>query len=362
MDYVVDDSVAELVQDRVWANYLLGKHPYQNHQTLLPQTHLPDWLAPGGDEEAWYWMVVCGWMQGGVGSTDSTRALAWLYNYLQADGGANPFDPYQAAQMDPEKIIEFLKLAQLGNHRIAANWITNAQLLIEQWNGKVLQIFAGTPSYQQLHQRLSQFAGFKYKMTSMLIYFLIERGIIDYFDYPPPVDFHLQRLAVETEIIWPDFALELPAKALPQYRNARVVAKSDAHYMAMEARLRQVYLSYAIEHGINCNRYADALWLHSQGRCRWNPGNTTHKGKYAAQSTPLKPHLPDWGSDTDLKRFVRSCMDCPVRDLCKYNVPSGPRYSWGILLATPREEPASDPNLLFAYDWSDVDEADPDQA
>ncbi|HSX48103.1 MAG TPA: hypothetical protein VLF41_01195 [Candidatus Nanoarchaeia archaeon] len=348
MRYVVDRPRAEVVLGKVWERYLSKQKPYHNLDQILPQNHIPTTLPRGGEEEAWYWMVVCLWMRGGVGSTESSKKLSWLYDWLHYEGAKrNPFDPGQAMLMEPDEIVELLRRAQLGMHQVAPDWIYNAQQIVYYWGGSVLNLFDLLYDYQTACERTMQgdssFAGFKYKMTSMILYFLIEANLIEPFAYPPPVDFHLQRLALATEMIRPVVDIPMPEIGRISHAGAIVAAKSDRDYMEMEALLRDLYQEYEASHGIDPNRFADALWVHSRELCRYNPGNATHQiGEEEARATPLEPHLPDW-SGNDQTKFEASCFVCPVREHCTNNVPSGPRYRWGTLILTPRTEPAQEP-------------------
>lgn len=333
MDLTVNEPLAGVVLGKIWERYQSGTYPYDNYQGQLPQNYIPDTLKLGGKEEAWYWMVMCLWMRGGINSTDAAKSLKKLFENLANRRCLNLFVPEQAARMKPGRIVQLLEQAGLGMHQVAPNLVRNAACLVEHWDGDVQAIFEGVASladpYQVCYDRLQEsgFEGFRYKITSMLLYFLVERGLIKEFPFPPPVDFHLQRVAVATAIIEP--------------RDGRdVIAYSQRGYDQLEGLLRPLYLDYALSREIPGNRMTDMLWVLSRTLCRRYPGNRTRQiGKNKARSTKLEAHTPDWTKKTALKAFDISCGSCPVRDHCPYGVPSGPRYKLGRLIRIPRSEP-----------------------
>lgn len=340
VEYRVDASRAEAVLGKIWARYLTGEYPYNKADSMLPQKFAPASLPRGGEEEAWYWMVVCLWMRGGVNSTDSAKQLSQLYDYCAKRRGLNPFVPRQAARMSETQITSLLKKVGLGMHQSSPAWAENARRLMNVWNGSVLSIFDGVTSYEQAWPRLIQdsgngFVGFQHKMACMILYFLMEAGLIKGFAFPPPVDFHLQRIAVATGIV-------------RRSDNQPQIAYLETEFEDLQRRLRDLYFDYELRHNLDGNRFTDSLWILSRTLCRHNPGNRTlQMGTYQARKTPLTAYQPDWDRPTDLRAFQRSCGACPVRQDCDGNVPAGPRYRLGkLMLLSPRLEPPAEQPAL----------------
>ncbi len=287
MIYTVDQPRAEVVLGKIWERYASGQYPYKHAFTMLPQQFIPSSLKRCGAEEAWYWMVVCLWMRGGVNSTDAAKQLGVLYEYLAPRRCRNPFNVRDAAQLQPKRIVELLTRVSLGMHQSAPGWIENAQRLIDRWDGNVLNILDGVTDFEEAKRRLHQsngdgFIGFRSKMVSMLLYFLMEENLITPFPFPPPVDFHLQRVAIATGI-------------LRRSDGDLLIAKSDREFEAIQALLRDLYLDYQLRHGLDGNRFADALWILSRTLRRRNPGNRTLQiGSYNARSTVQIAYEPDW--------------------------------------------------------------------
>ena len=334
--YRVDASRAEVVLGKIWERYLTGEYPYNRASTMLPQNYVPARLPRGGEEEAWYWMVVCLWMRGGVNSTDSAKQLSQLYDFCAKRRGLNPFIPAQAARMSETQIINLLKKVGLGMHQSSPAWAENARRLMQIWDGSVLAIFEGVTSYEIAWPRLIQdngtgFVGFQHKMACMILYFLMEAGLIKGFPFPPPVDFHLQRVAIATGI-------------LRRSDGGSQIAYTEKEFDAVQSLLRDLFLEYELRHGLDGNRFTDSLWILSRTLCRYNPGNRTlQMGTYQARKTKLEAYQPDWSKPTDVKAWERSCGACPARQFCDGNVPAGPRYRLGkLVVITPRQDPPAE--------------------
>ena len=304
---------------------------------MLPQQFVPTKLPLGGAEEAWYWMVICLWMRGGVNSTDAAKQLSILYTHLATRRCLNPFIVKDAAKLKTKRIVELLTTVNLGMHQAAPAWIENARRLSEGWDGNVLNLYEGVTQFDTIAERLLQrngdgFAGFQYKMVSMLTYFLTDAGLIKPFDFPPPVDFHLMRLPIATGI-------------LRRQDGNLLIACSANEFEDVQSILRSVYLNYQVDHGLASTRFTDALWIHSRSLCRFNPGNRTLQiGGYNARSTLQQAYEPNWTNPTDIRAFEKSCGSCPVRAKCDANVPAGPRYRLGKLeISGRRTEPPTQP-------------------
>lgn len=334
VEYQVDAPRAEVVLGKIWERYQTGQYPYNKADSMLPQNFAPANLPRGGEEEAWYWMVVCLWMRGGVNSTDSAKQLSRLYVFCAQRRGLNPFIPSEAARMSERQIINLLGKVGLGMHQSAPAWIQNAQRLMQNWDGKVLAVFDGISSYEEVWPRLIQdngsgFIGFGHKMACMILYFLMEAGLIKGFPFPPPVDFHLQRVAVATGI-------------LRRRDGHGRIAYLEKEFEEIQERLRGLYLDYELRHNLDGNRFTDSLWVLSRTLCRRNPGNRTlQMGIYRARQTELQAYEPDWSKTADIRAWERSCGACPVREMCNGNVPAGPRYRLGqLVVITPRLDPS----------------------
>lgn len=253
-----------------------------------------------------------------------------MYDHLN-NREPNPFSMREAAQIDPATITLFLREFGLGfqSDQIGKFWVQNARRLTELWDGDPRNILDGVSSYNQALERIQNnkkgggFLGFQEKMVSMLLYYLMDEELIDFFYFPIPIDLHVMRVSVANEIV----------TFTGEPNNGDVMSGE------LLAALREMTLNYARHNGVNPLRLCDALWLLSSTLCEQSPGNMTHSGRYQARSTYLAPVELTWNR-SQIEAFDRSCRSCPVRDTCKWDIPSGPYYRRGQLIKLrQRSEP-----------------------
>lgn len=330
MDYIIDTKRAELVLDAILDRYNRGAYPYNTKRSMLAELELPSNLVRGGEDEARWWFFSCMLMRGGINSDTALEALKEAYEAEMTPGGLRPFDPQCAAKLTVYQMTGINREAGTGLYRLGRDWINCAKILVEKYDGQVMQLIEQFSDYETATGLLRKkggtgFPGFQYKMTSMLLFFLVESGLLKYFPYPPPVDFHLIRVTVATGIVKTDRPGNL------------VIARTAREIERLQEALRQMYLDYASRRGIRSNELSDAVWLHSRLLCRFNPGNATSLGEYNARSTRISPNQVDFnGIDSD--RFERSCRRCPVRSFCDWNVPSAYYYTQGRVVVSERRD------------------------
>jgi hypothetical protein len=328
--YTIDEPLVEVVLGKIWERYCSGAYPYNLAADSLPQNYLPESLPRGGIEEAYYWVIVCLWMRT-TNTTTAAKQVAKLYDHLAKKTCLNPFNPFNAAQMKPPRIATLMKEVGLGLDDSSPEWwVENARRVVERWDGDVRRPFMGATSYDEVWPRLINakdeqqggLLGFQHKMTCMLLYFLSEHGIIEPFPFPPPIDFQLMRIAAETELV-------------RRNDGSKIIAGTPSEFEALEELLRLAYFGYELKYGLEGNRFADALWLHSRHLCRNNPGNASrvalldHKGG-KGRKREVTPHVVDW-SGNDLDKYERACGSCAIEEHCRHNVASASRYIQGRL-------------------------------
>ena len=345
MTFVVDAERAEQVLDAILDRYKRGAYPYNVRSSMLDEFELPKRLKRGGEAEARFWFFACMLMRGGIDSDTGLKILVRLYDQTMVKGGPKPFNPSSARKMNPVELTKLLELngkAEQENkpHRFAIDWIDCAQLICDRYDGKVLNIVERINNYEDvvsivLNLQGGGFPGFQYKMVSMICFFWIEAGLLEPFPYPPPVDFHLIRVAVATRIVY-------------RTKDQKILVVRSGELIRLQAALRMMYLDYIIASGVSTNDLADALWLHSRMMCRFNPGNKTTKGEYAARQTKITPHVVDLAHSSDQRKFEKSCKRCPVRQKCLLNVPSAYYYTLGRIETSERVD--NTPVLNFELD------------
>ncbi len=333
MEYIVDVARRDEVLDAILDRYRHGGYPYNLKRSMLSVLKMPDRLRRGGEAEARFWLFACMLMRGGINSDTALDALSRMYDREMGVSGRQPFHPKRAQYLSIEEMSGLLQEAGTGLYRIARDWIAVAQLLVQRYDGQVLQMMSQIGDYDDavrlLHNEKNRgLPGFQFKMVSMLIFFLTEAELIEYFPYPPPVDFHLQRVPIETLMI------------VRKDGNSRLAYTARQH-IEFQSCLRAMYMDYIISRDIRSNEVSDAVWLLSRMMCRWNPGNTAYVPKERdGRKTIVTIHQADFTALSDMKRYERSCARCPVESMCERNVSSGPYYVQGIIGATgPRARP-----------------------
>lgn len=347
MDYVVDAERVERVLDPILNRYLYKGYPYNITPTMLANLTLPTCLKRGGEAEARWWFFCCMLMRGGVDSDTALRAMSAMYDREMRRGGLWPFKPERAAKLSIEQMTGLLQEAGTGLHRLARDWINAAATLQDLHGGLVMSMLEQMETYEDAVELLHRnekagtgFAGFRFKMVSMFLFFVTEAGLIEYFPYPPPIDFHLQRVAIVTGMV-------------QRGDKQPLIAYNQRQHDELQAVLRAAYLDYIRHRGLLSNQVSDAVWLLSRMMCRFNPGNTVYAGERDGRSTPLTPHVVDWFSKegVDFAKFARSCQRCPVRGHCHWNLGSQPYYVAGQLrILGPRLEPPHEQATLLTVE------------
>lgn len=344
MDYIVDTERVELVLDAILDRYRLSGYPYSRKRSMLVNLKLPSLLERGGEAEARWWFFCCYLMRGGINTDTALAALSRMYDREMQDDSQDarmPFIPERAAILTAEEMSGLLQEAGTGLYRLANDWITGAATMQERYGGQVLNLLADVHDYESaveiLHnQGKSGFSGFRYKMVSMFLFFVTEAGLLEYFSYPPPVDIHLQRVAIETGMIRCDDGSETFAYTAGQHDK-------------LQSTLRNLYLEYMNKRGVLSNELSDAVWLLSRMLCRFNPGNMVSAPKQRdGRKTVLTFHQADFSTLRDQRKYARSCARCPVEHLCEWNVPAQPYYIQGrVGTSGPR---LRSPILSFDFD------------
>jgi hypothetical protein len=358
---VVHRGRIEAVLEVLTRRYDAREYPYNQPGAKLPQEFLPHNMPRGGVTEAMFFMRLCTYMRGGIQSDTAARLLTKLYHRRP-----QLFDPHwvvkaaqpEAISADESELLQRdraqrklessirLSLVKVGlkyMQNIAPGyWIENDRLLVELYDGDPRKIFAGVTDYEEACDRVLNrsrwkwikasnpsgrevkikfftrrqgFLGYQFKMVSMLMYYLMDAELVPYFEFPAPVDFHLMRVSVATEMV--------TFTDMPPNRNIY----SDE----LQAVLRAAFQEYAERHGITAIKLANVLWLYSGLMCSVHPGNTTWNSGYNARSTLLTPHEPTWNK-SEQQRNSASCGACPLAKWCVWDVPNAQYTRRGELL------------------------------
>ena len=339
MEIIIDIERVESVLGKLLESYRSRRYVYG-----LPSAQLPHQVADlerrlelGSVEHAMFLFVLCLYMKGGIKSNTAARQLAKLYSRRP-----RLFDAFEVASISPASITASLERVDLRylKHSAPPQWIENAQRLADWYDGDPRKIFVGVSDYEEACARIRNksrrskrtkefthrqgFMGFQHKMVSMLMYFYIATELIEPISFPIPIDFHVMRVCIETEMV------KFPGSTMGR----------DIYSEQLQRVLRGLFSDYSERHGISPIELCDAVWLLSSVGCSKNPGNRTLSREYRARKTDTPIYTPSWG-ESELARYNQFCGSCPVSDTCHWDVPNSAYTIKGQLIKLrPRSTPS----------------------
>lgn len=354
VEILLDRDRTKVVFDKMMANYIANGYPYNQTGVEVPhaEKNLPAGLQLLTKEHAVILWISCFWMRGGIKSDTAVKSLTKVY-----DAHPELFIPELVQYEDPNIISKFLKGGGLGFQDVsAALWVENCSRLVEWWGGDPRNIFAGIENYQDPYEVLCErichkkgrkkrqgFPGFQKKMVSMITYFFMESGMIPYFDFPLPVDFHVARKVLAHEMIT---VVDIPKSG--NIYNVRVL---DA--------ARELSHEYAALHGVSSIELCNAVWLFSREMCSTNPQTYSTVGKRNGRKTVVTPVPLTW-NEGQVKAEKRSCAMCVVSDTCKYIARPALYYVRGELILEERK--TCPVTCLDGFALGDIDYVRPEKA
>lgn len=323
-DIVIDWERAELVLGSLLDAFEKHEFPYNQDSVRLPHDprHLPESLPRDGKEYANFLWTVCYYMRGGIKSVAAVRALSEVYNQRP-----ELFIPKIAMHEDPEKIALLLRESGLGYRytQISEFWVENAKRMNERWDGDPRKIFDGVDTYEQAIERVKNdgngggFLGFQEKMVSMIIYYLMDEGLIDEYLFPLPVDLHVLRVTIANELV-----------RFEGYQEVENLFSKE-----LLQKVRDLYYGYAQRYNVSPLRLCDAVWLLSESLCGKQPGNVTYepngRTNRNGRSTVLVAPELDVNNAMQREAYARSCANCPAESTCRWNIPGKIYYVQGEL-------------------------------
>ncbi len=315
----VDKKMAVWIFDRLVDARIRMHYPYNLSKATPPQVpeNLPRSLTRGSKEHALFLFALCYWMRGGIESDTATRQLAALYDFAP-----NIFLPECAAKMYPCVLRGLFRFAGLtfNADQIAHLWKANAKKLAEEWGGDPRTIFSGIDTYEEACARIQNkngkgFGGFQEKMVSMIIYFFMDAGMIDRWNFPPPVDFHCLRIVFASKIV---------------RASTRDRTRNGFYTKPVLATVRELLREYCAERNVDPVILCEALWIHSRIMCAEHPGNMSMVSKTRkGRRTKITP-VPRWTA-AQARAYERTCRVCPIEDVCTFCIPSAHYYIGGML-------------------------------
>ena len=333
MSFTVDPQRLEEVLGTLVPAYEKSLPPYDRPSMMLPQD--PRHMPPGIEDDplmlARFFFYSCLFMRGLIKSVDAIKRLSRLFSDEQTAGRVNLLEPRLAIIAGPTYIAPVLQRYRLSFLYNSRGWSINSQRLLKKYDGDPRRILDGVTDYETACQRICNddhgggMYGYREKMVSMLLYYLMDFGLITKFPYPPPVDFHHVRIAISNGIIKIQGAEGLTSRLLND----------------MLKSLRKAYFDYSSRKNIPPDIIANTVWLYSAYMCRYAPGTTMSAGEYQARSTELTIPKINWGSPAIMQSWDRTCGSCLVEPTCKLSVPSAEYYRHGTVgqFVQPRQSP-----------------------
>jgi len=220
------------------------------------------------------------------------------------------------------------------------SWIANSQFFVKEFDGNILNIFAGVRDFEEAFARINRndrqrnggdgILGMRRKIFSLFTIWLQEKNLIPRFPTPIPVDFHALRILWATEILsLPDL---LPFKINdrhPKSYAGKTATQTREKLIDAITRWSQIFLfANRISHLV----INPALWVLSRDLCANHFQNSTlAKGTIFREPTDLLIGQLRWPIG-----YKNPCQICPIEQYCEGAVPAAPYYIWGILMRMPR--------------------------
>lgn len=327
---IVHKEHAYEVLDVLLAAYLNKESPYDQDRVRLPHDprHMPRTLdlETMPREAAMFFFNVCYYMRGGIKSNDAVKRMGRVFDQFP-----DLFDCSKAKDYPPEFIVGVLARHGLGfQNTVAQQWIENARRMHERYDGDPRNIFHGVQTYEHSQELIQNdgkgngFLGFQEKMTSMIIYYLADEGLIDSFNFPIPVDLHVMRVSIANEML----------------SFGDTPFGTNLYNKELTAALRGLYMDYVSDRGIDPLRLCDAVWLLSESSCGKHPGNTTieplKRKVRNGRSTYLVPKEVNPHDPAQQKAYAESCAICPIETTCQFNIPGTQYYVGGNIIIRGR--------------------------
>lgn len=240
--------------------------------------------------------------------------------------------PWNGNNSEQSLSFNLYKIDQFTN-----SWINNSRLVVEKFNGNVLNIFKGVKDFEEAFSRIDYkrykgngLTGMRRKIFSLLTIWLQEKGLIPHFPTPIPVDFHAQRILWATEIIsLPELEPFKINDRHPQSYEGKLVLRVGEEFINIITKWSQDFL-YKIK--ISHLSINPALWVLSRELCVKNYQTTSKgRGTILIEPSELRQDSKLWP-----KRYQNPCSVCPIETFCTGAIPAAPYYIWGILMRLER--------------------------
>ena len=318
-----------------------NEHPYSlptaevpNRSENMPPEHI---LPRGSEQHAQFLWHVCYWMGGGIESNLAFKYLGQMYTDFPELFNPRYIVEQGITEDQIKEVVSQYPALNFNLERIKTFWIANAYKMVSEYEGDVRAVFKGAQSYRTILHRLVNkggrgFLGFQEKMASMNTHFLEDAGILtEPIPFPPPVDFHLLRLATSLGVLTFD-----------NTKDGNIFQDKTI------AVLRKAFYDYIITTGTSELELDDAWWRYSKLMCALAPGNAANVDRSAGRGEKSARGEVDFSNPVILRRYAQSCGRCALNASCTLSVASGEYYADDKIIPVPRKSLADDEQAIIS--------------
>jgi hypothetical protein len=344
----IDHDRARIVFDTLVRALKEKVHPYD--VALRPQDIVGELSSYTQVQQANFWFYACMYMRGPI---NSNFAVERLFEIFREENGEGIFDPSDIRSQRPFHIVRVMEKYNFTRmlKDVKRFWAFGSQIISQMYEGDARNIYIGITTFDELVERVTYkketlraegggFIGFQKKMAAMLTYFLYDSNLIDFDQFPPPVDFHLMRVMILTEV------LRLDDEDPSGFRYEKT---SPFGFEVIEQYLKNPETEPVM--------LGDALWLLSGNLCSKSPRNREPRsfGVFDAEKIdatalskkkPLEAHPGLFSNSTvnlpihigeETLEMRNTCGLCPVKQFCRDDVgmPAVKYYRDGKLSLRP---------------------------
>lgn len=343
MKIKINKKKAKIVFDLALSALKSKRYPFENILTPGEAVTLPETLETGTPVHGRFLFLACLYMRGGIKSDQAFTALAQFFKAFPEFFSVTFFNEKES---EKRLLLETsLRENSLAYHAgwVASSWIHNLRKLEAYWENDPAKLFDGVKKYEEVCKRLMYpspdkktlenpygFCGFREKMVSMLLYFLMLNGLVEEFIFPVPVDIQVLRLLLSNRLL------------VAHDSNGREITEGILNPELLRPHGRKLTYEYCRDEGVSPLRLSDALWWLGRTACPKNPGNRTKVvGERNGRKTIIEKAELIWNK-SQAKSFEQSCLHCPLRGTCELNVPGrinsihGNVELWGFRKESPQ--------------------------
>lgn len=318
-----------------------SQYPYDSAKAEVPNRseNMPpeDILPRGSEQHAQFLWHVCYWMGGGIESNLAFKYLGQMYTDFPELFNPRYIVEQGITEEQIKEVVSQYPALNFNLERIKTFWIANAYKMVSEYEGDVRAVFKGAQSYRTILHRLVNkggrgFLGFQEKMASMNTHFLEDAGILtEPIPFPPPVDFHLLRLATSLGVLTFD-----------NTKDGNIFQDKTI------AVLRKAFYDYIITTGTSELELDDAWWRYSKLMCALAPGNAANVDRSAGRGEKSARGEVDFSNPVILQRYAQSCGRCALNASCTLSVASGEYYADDKIIPVPRKSLADDEQAIIS--------------